>query len=353
MPFPVIVQEQNQCKDYIQKSKEEVEQKENLASQDICNYIEGFDQLVESHNQLKTIVKEAHETYQQLKEQEDQESLDFTQTCIVQEKEQLRLQLMELNKQCAETQNKNKITEEEIVQLKKQLQDFTEDEKQTSRNLHQLDKVAVSAEQNLGMASQSDQWLHQIYTSASDCNRVDSVWKDGSHYYYTIYDETQDQPNLNLTLAISYINYDTQSTITKMKITGAQVDIQDLPIDDLVEEAVERNDLIMLVSDVKRRYCTRLTFLKELKDLRSRFPVDYISSKQLLRVIIGASSNMICNFLVPCTYPAVGRISMTTMEGHTNPEIFYQANDICGTLTDWIAFLEQQVTHQNIYVIIK
>lgn len=66
---------------------------------------------------------------------------------------------MEITKRCTEIPNMNKIMEEEIQQQEQQLRELVNDHNQTDQNSNQINKVAVTIEQDLKMASQSDLWL--------------------------------------------------------------------------------------------------------------------------------------------------------------------------------------------------
>ncbi|KAK3096718.1 hypothetical protein FSP39_002641 [Pinctada imbricata] len=127
-----------------------------------------------------------------------------------------------------------------------------------------------------------------------------------------------------------------------LHLTAAQVNVNSLYIDDILEIAIKTNDVPMFITAVRQRWQTHYPLAQEMLHIAKNHAVDWIREEGIVRVLLGATGSAICTLLLPSTYPASGDISLLRIGG-----IDINIQDVVPppstkSLTDWVLFLEDK-----------
>lgn len=120
--------------------------------------------------------------------------------------------------------------------------------------------------------------------------------------------EGEEDASLNLTMHFAV------DLSGRVHLTGAEVNIESLPMDDLIR-AVEKNDPVLLICNLRERWASYQPIVSEIKKLSERHAVDWIQEEGVVRVLLGKRGTVICTLSVPKTYPQEGSVSLVSVHG--------------------------------------
>lgn len=121
--------------------------------------------------------------------------------------------------------------------------------------------------------------------------------------------EGEEDASLNLTMHFAV------DLSGRVHLTGAEVNIESLPMDDLIRTAVEKNDPVLLICNLRERWASYQPIVSEINKLSERHAVDWIQEEGVVRVLLGKRGTVICTLSVPKTYPQEGSVSLVSVHG--------------------------------------
>nr|XP_022333775.1 uncharacterized protein LOC111130825 isoform X1 [Crassostrea virginica] len=149
--------------------------------------------------------------------------------------------------------------------------------------------------------------------------------------------EGQDDSSLHLTMQLA------ADLSGRVYLKGAEVNIESLPVEDLIGAAVERNDPVMLVQTLKERWRSYKPIVSEIRKLSERHAVDWIQEEGVVRVLLGKRGTVICTLSVPKTYPQEGSISLVSVHGGYGEEGPMELEEKEEkSLQQWVDYLEEK-----------
>lgn len=79
---------------------------------------------------------------------------------------------------------------------------------------------------------------------------------------------------------------------------GAEINLDLLHIDDLVNDAIRTNNVVGFILAVKRRFRNQLSLITEVQELRANYAIDWEPSHGRIRVMLGRSGKVVCTLKV-------------------------------------------------------
>lgn len=131
----------------------------------------------------------------------------------------------------------------------------------------------------------------------------------------------------------------------RVHLTGAEVNIESLPMDDLIRTAVEKNDPVLLICNLRERWASYQPIVSEIKKLSERHAVDWIQEEGVVRVLLGKRGTVICTLSVPKTYPQEGSVSLVSVHGGYGDDNTMDVDEPAAekkSLQQWVDYLEEK-----------
>ncbi|KAL3865704.1 hypothetical protein ACJMK2_043066 [Sinanodonta woodiana] len=117
--------------------------------------------------------------------------------------------------------------------------------------------------------------------------------------------------DLNLVLTMTFKN----NNLGYPVLTDVKSNIDNFEIRDLIDLAIEANDVRFLVHSVRDRWKLHYPLLSEMKTLVNSHAVDWIQEEGRLRVLVGRSGSIIITIKIPTGYPFSGNITLVSVFG--------------------------------------
>uniref|UniRef100_K1P5C5 Uncharacterized protein n=1 Tax=Magallana gigas TaxID=29159 RepID=K1P5C5_MAGGI len=124
-----------------------------------------------------------------------------------------------------------------------------------------------------------------------------------------------------------------------------EVNIESLPMDDLIRTAVEKNDPVLLICNLRERWASYQPIVSEIKKLSERHAVDWIQEEGVVRVLLGKRGTVICTLSVPKTYPQEGSVSLVSVHGGYGDDNTMDVDEPAAekkSLQQWVDYLEEK-----------
>lgn len=151
--------------------------------------------------------------------------------------------------------------------------------------------------------------------------------------------EGEEDASLNLTMHFAVDHSG------RVHLKGAEVNIESLPMDDLIRTAVEKNDPVLLICNLRERWASYRPIVSEIKKLSERHAVDWIQEEGVVRVLLGKRGTVICTLSVPHTYPQEGSVSLVSVHGGYGDDNTMDVDEPGAekkSLQQWVDFLEEK-----------
>lgn len=151
--------------------------------------------------------------------------------------------------------------------------------------------------------------------------------------------EGEEDASLNLTMHFAV------GLSGRVHLTGAEVNIESLPMDDLIRTAVEKNDPVLLICNLRERWASYQPIVSEIKKLSERHAVDWIQEEGVVRVLLGKRGTVICTLSVPKTYPQEGSVSLVSVHGGYGDDNTMDVDEPAAekkSLQQWVDYLEEK-----------
>nr|XP_034326279.1 golgin subfamily B member 1 isoform X1 [Crassostrea gigas] len=161
--------------------------------------------------------------------------------------------------------------------------------------------------------------------------------------------EGEEDASLNLTMHFAV------DLSGRVHLTGAEVqtfntnrfyvNIESLPMDDLIRTAVEKNDPVLLICNLRERWASYQPIVSEIKKLSERHAVDWIQEEGVVRVLLGKRGTVICTLSVPKTYPQEGSVSLVSVHGGYGDDNTMDVDEPAAekkSLQQWVDYLEEK-----------
>lgn len=151
--------------------------------------------------------------------------------------------------------------------------------------------------------------------------------------------EGEENASLNLTMHFAV------DLSGRVHLTGAEVNIESLPMDDLIRTAVEKNDPVLLICNLRERWASYQPIVSEIKKLSERHAVDWIQEEGVVRVLLGKRGTVICTLSVPKTYPQEGSVSLVSVHGGYGDDNTMDVDEPAAekkSLQQWVDYLEEK-----------
>lgn len=151
--------------------------------------------------------------------------------------------------------------------------------------------------------------------------------------------EGEEDASLNLTMHFAVDHSG------RVHLKGAEVNIESLPMDDLIRTAVEKNDPVLLICNLRERWASYRPIVSEIKKLSERHAVDWIQEDGVVRVLLGKRGTVICTLSVPHTYPQEGSVSLVSVHGGYGDDNTMDVDEPGAekkSLQQWVDYLEEK-----------
>lgn len=151
--------------------------------------------------------------------------------------------------------------------------------------------------------------------------------------------EGEEDASLNLTMHFAVDHSG------RVHLKGAEVNIESLPMDDLIRTAVEKNDPVLLICNLRERWASYRPIVSEIKKLSERHAVDWIQEEGVVRVLLGKRGTVICTLSVPHTYPQEGSVSLVSVHGGYGDDNTMDVDEPGAekkSLQQWVDYLEEK-----------
>ncbi|KAK3608160.1 hypothetical protein CHS0354_034119 [Potamilus streckersoni] len=327
-----VTKSSEQVKEQIEDEKEKIQNLSETAK-------EGYDLLQSNLKKLSVKVKlyeEKLQKLQALKAKQEMllaefgtsrvEELDFKKLRIEQEKK--------LEQSNAAIKTCQAVIDTGVVtSLKSQMEGLTQ--KLNEKNL-ELQEKQRQGEHHASHLSQS---INRYKSCLLFCESLDSIREHAvgtDKIQLEFLNGTADDLNLVLTLTFK------KNNIGYPVLTDVKSSVENFEIHDLINMAIEANDIRFLVHNVRDRWKLHYPLLSEINKLVKSHAVDWIQEEGRLRVLVGRSGSIIFTMKVPTGYPFTGNITLISVFGlDIQNEDLRELTDI-KTLTGWVVYLEQK-----------
>lgn len=151
--------------------------------------------------------------------------------------------------------------------------------------------------------------------------------------------EGEEDASLNLTMHFAVDHSG------RVHLKGAEVNIESLPMDDLIRTAVKKNDPVLLICNLRERWASYRPIVSEIKKLSERHAVDWIQEEGVVRVLLGKRGTVICTLSVPHTYPQEGSVSLVSVHGGYGDDNTMDVDEPGAekkSLQQWVDYLEEK-----------
>lgn len=158
--------------------------------------------------------------------------------------------------------------------------------------------------------------------------------------------EGEEDASLNLTMHFAVDHSG------RVHLKGAEVNIESLPMDDLIRTAVKKNDPVLLICNLRERWASYRPIVSEIKKLSERHAVDWIQEEGVVRVLLGKRGTVICTLSVPHTYPQEGSVSLVSVHGGYGDDNTMDVDEPGAekkSLQQWVDYLEEKMMAATIH----
>ncbi|KAK6188312.1 hypothetical protein SNE40_004513 [Patella caerulea] len=143
-----------------------------------------------------------------------------------------------------------------------------------------------------------------------------------------------DRPKLLLTLTFML------GSFNKTYLKDAEVNILSLDVKDILEEAVNNNNVVNLIHELKTRWFSHVPLLSEINKIQNSYAIDWIQEEGIIRVMAGRGGSIVFTLSIPSTYPVEGTVTLVDIKGTKTDANQLQENTQCKNLEEWVKYLE-------------
>ncbi|XP_013398153.1 myosin heavy chain, muscle [Lingula anatina] len=98
-------------------------------------------------------------------------------------------------------------------------------------------------------------------------------------------------------------------------LAKAEINLESLDVTDIIDYAVEKNDVVYMISEIQKAWEKHLPLRKEIVDLRQLYAIDWIPSEGLIRQMVGEGGHIVCTLKVDSTAQGAENVTLVKVEG--------------------------------------
>lgn len=184
------------------------------------------------------------------------------------------------------------------------------------------------------------EWLQKILSTVINLSGIEVLSSSDTSVKLKVKSLLRDAVSSDLIL-----KFDSQGKTHQSTLSGAEINLTDVDISDIVAEAVNTNDPLYLIYGFQQLLDTHAPLIQEIDDLRKEYAVDYLREEGILRLMMGSKGQIICTLKIEHGYPKNGSVKLTALEGiQTNQQLEdLKPSKENPRLTDWVRFLQTAV----------